>query len=75
MYAIMYLPEALWVRDVRGINSPSNNVIIFDTEEDAEEYIRDILLPYSRGMFTQVIREYLQIFPIDTVDNNECTKY
>jgi hypothetical protein len=69
MYAIMHLPDALWVRDLRKDGQPNwDDIALFETEEAAEEYIQNIVLPYTRGMFHTVIREYLQIFPVEVTN-------
>jgi hypothetical protein len=64
MYAILYLPEALWVRDIRA-NVFSDDVATFVSEAEAEIYIQDYVLPYTKEYSDhKVIREYMEIFPV-----------
>ena len=57
MYAIMYLPEALWVRDIR-LGDNEDKVAKFNTYEAAQLYIIDEIIPYL-GVFSSSAKEYL----------------
>ena len=65
MYAIMYLPEALWVRDVREWAHKST-LVVFDTPEIAQIYIETILIPYM-GPMSGFLKEHCEILEIEDV--------
>jgi hypothetical protein len=63
MYAILYLPEALWVRDIMH---DVERVAKFDTQEAAKTYLIDTLIPFTKNWWGEkTYEEYYEIMEVE----------